>query len=317
MPVIPSTFRPHWILANGHVQTLLGAWVRKQSILYHRERLELSDGDFLDLDWKRQGHRRLVIFSHGLEGSSTSSYIAGLAKEVNAHGWDALAWNMRGCSVEVNRLPRRYHSGESGDLRTVVNHAAVDYDAVALVGFSLGGNVSLKYLGEQPAHPKIVCAVGISVPVDLRASADALDRQWQNRLYLRNFLGPMVAKMERKAQLFPDQVASPKRFNIRSLRQFDDLYTAPLHGFEDAEDYWRKSSSKPYLARIDVPTLLINARNDSFLTSHSLPFDEARTSPHLILEAPASGGHVGFLTSPTAVPWYLKRVPEFIDSLNG
>lgn len=313
MPVIESAFRPPWLLSNGHVQTILGALLRRSPATFQRERLELPDGDFLDLDWQRSGHRRLAILSHGLEGCSSSGYINGLAKALTAAGWDVLAWNMRGCSGELNRLARSYHSGESGDLRTVIGHAATKaYDTLSLIGFSLGGNVTLKYLGESPPHPKVASAACVSVPVDLRASAEALDTQRQNRLYLRRFLVTMAAKIAAKSPRFPGQIASANLSQVRTLREFDDLFTAPLHGFKDAEDYWARCNSKQFLGRITIPTLLINARNDSFLTPHSMPFEEARASAHLHFEAPASGGHVGFLTSFRASPWYERRIVEFL-----
>ena len=312
MPLIHSNFQAPWLISNGHAQTVLGALIRRQLLPYERERLELPDGDFIDLDWRRIGVRRLVILSHGLEGSSTGSYIALVARAVTQAGWDALAWNMRGCSGETNRLARSYHSGESNDLRAVIDHAAKNYDEVALVGFSLGGNVTLKYLGEAPPHPKVIRAACFSVPVDLRASADALDTHWQNRLYLRRFLATMVVKAQIKARLFPGQVAIVKPGEVRTLREFDDRFTAPLHGFKSAEDYWAKCSSRQFLPRITVPTLLVNARNDSFLTEHSMPYDEARQSETLYLESPASGGHVGFLAGLRAPPYYQQRVVEFL-----
>ena len=313
MPVIESAFRPPWLLSNGHMQTILGALLRRRPAAFQRERLELADGDFLDLDWQRTGHSRLAILSHGLEGCSTAGYITSIAAALDAAGWDVLAWNMRGCGGELNRLARGYHSGESGDLRTVISHAATtSYDTLSLIGFSLGGNVTLKYLGESPPHPKVASAACVSVPVDLRASADALDTRRENGLYLRRFLRTMVAKMQAKALRFPDQIARADLTQIRTLREFDGLFTAPLHGFKDAEDYWAKSSSRQFLGRIAVPTLLINARNDTFLTPHSMPFEEAEASKHFHFEGPASGGHVGFLTSLPAPPWHEQRVVEFL-----
>ncbi|MDB6119963.1 MAG: alpha/beta hydrolase, partial [Verrucomicrobiaceae bacterium] len=261
MPVIHSSFRPPLLLSNGHVQTILGAFVRPAALAFTRERLELPDGDFLDLDWHRSKYKRLAILSHGLEGSSAAAYIKGTARALHAAGWDALAWNMRGCSGELNRLARSYHSGATEDLRAVIEHAAKRYQSIALVGFSLGGNVTLKYLGEAPPHPAISSAACVSVPVDLRASADALDQHFWNRLYLRRFLTTMVIKIQHKAKQFPGQITEVAPERVRTLREFDDLFTAPLHGFKDAEDYWAKCSSRQFLVNLTVPTLLINARN--------------------------------------------------------
>lgn len=312
MPVIDSSFRPPLLLSNGHVQTILGAFVQPARLALTRERMELPDGDFLDLDWHRSGYRRLVILSHGLEGSSSAAYIKGTARALNTAGWDALAWNMRGCSGELNRLARSYHSGATEDLRSVIEHAARQYQSIALVGFSLGGNVTLKYLGEAIPHPSITSAACVSVPVNLRASADALDQHFANRLYLHRFLTTMVKKMQEKARRFPGQITEVEPSHVHTLRQFDDLFTAPLHGFMDAEDYWAKCSARQFLGNLTVPTLLINARNDSFLTLESMPFQEATNSKLFHFEAPASGGHVGFLETLASPPWYQGRIVEFL-----
>jgi len=207
MPIIPSTFKAPFLLRNGHAQTILPVLLpRHVPAEFVRERLELPDGDFLDLDWLRPGANRLAILAHGLEGSSTQQYIRGLAATLAADGWDALAWNFRGCSGEPNRLPRAYHSGETEDLRAVIVRAARDYPTLALVGFSLGGNVILKYLGEAPPHASIRTAAAICAPIDLAACARQLDQHPSNRLYLRRFIVSLVEKIEAKATLFPDIV---------------------------------------------------------------------------------------------------------------
>ena len=312
MPVIHSTFHPPYLLSNGHVQTVLGSFLPRSELPFTPERLELADGDFLDLDWRKSGHRRLVILSHGLESSSQAGYIIGTARALNQAGWDTLAWNMRGCGTEINRLARSYHSGETGDLRTIIDHVAGAYDSVALVGFSLGGNVTLKYLGEAPPHPLITCAAAVSVPVNLSATADAIDTQWQNRLYRYRFLVTMVAKMQAKEKRFPGQIAVVEASKIYTIRQYDELFTAPLHGFASADDYYARSSARQFLGKLTVPTLLLNACNDSFLTTESMPFDEATNSPQFHFEAPASGGHVGFLEGLSGPPWYEQRLVEFL-----
>src|SRR5260370_23016604 len=189
-----------------------------------------------------------------------------MATALQEAGWDALAWKLRGCGKEMNRLLRFYHSGETGDLGAVIRLAATRYSRIALIGFSLGGNLTMKYLGEAAPHPAVIGAAGISVPIDLTACARAIDRRWSNRVYLRRFIKSLVAKVETKALRFPDQLNVSRSQTIRTLQDFDDRYTAPIHGFRDAADYWMKSSAQQYLDRITVPTLLINARIDPCIT---------------------------------------------------
>lgn len=314
MPLVPSRFRPPFLLRGGHLQTILPVlWPRRLGVVFERERLELEDGDFLDLDWLRKGRARLAIVSHGLEGSSEGGYIRGMAAALRAAGWDVLAWNFRGCSGEPNRLLRSYHSGETGDLGRVIQHAAEHHTEIALVGFSLGGNMTLKYLGEAAPHPAVKAAATISVPVDLASCAQALDQRLGNRLYLRLFLATLTAKVEAKALRFPREVDLSGIRSIRSFQAFDDRYTAPIHGFRDAADYWAQSSSRQYLSRIRVPTLLLNARNDPFLAPESFPAFEAENNPSLFLETPDTGGHVGFLDLAGGMkPWSEGRVVEFL-----
>ncbi len=312
MPVIASGFAPPPGFRNGHVQTLLGALrPRRLSLAYSRERLELSDGDFLDLDWLRQDRDRLAILSHGLEGCSTDASMRGMAEALSKDGWDVLAWNFRGCSGEANRLLRSYHSGETEDLGTVVQEAAKRYRRIALVGFSLGGNVTLKYLGEAPPHPAVQAAAVLSVPLDLASSALALDQRGGNWFYLSRFMRRLTKKVAAKATRFPGQIDVTGIHQVRSFREFDDRFTAPMHNFRDAEDYWHRCSAKPYLPAITVPTLLLNAQNDPFLTTESFPFTEAKLSTHLTLEVPASGGHLGFQDARGS--WAESRVAQFLD----
>jgi len=316
MPVISSCFHPPRFLRNGHAQTIVPVLLpRRVRLSMQRERLELADGDFLDLDWARAGRSRVAILTHGLEGSSTQSYIRGLAAALVAAGWDVLAWNFRGCSGEPNRLLRAYHSGETGDLAAVIARAATDYQKIALVGFSLGGNVVLKYLGEAPPHPAVAVGVAISAPIDLAACAGQLDARWSNRLYLRRFLVSLAGKIEAKARLFPGQFDATGARRVRSFQEFDDRFTGPLHGFRDAADYWTQSSARQFLPRIALPTLLLQPQNDPFLAPGAYPWPEAEASAHVHLEAPASGGHVGFLDLARGLqPWSERRVVEFLGS---
>jgi uncharacterized protein len=315
MPVVPSLFQPPFFLRNGHLQTILPTFLRRRYLVsVIRERLELADGDFVDLDWATSGRDKLAIISHGLEGSSRDDCVRGMATRLQRKKWDVLAWNFRGCGLEPNRLVRSYHSGETGDLAALIALAATRYSRIALIGFSLGGNVTLKYLGEGGCHPAVVAGVAISVPIDLMACAKAIDHRWSNRIYLRRFLSKLVPKIQAKALLFPDRLNVRTSHRIRTLREFDNLYTAPIHGFRDAEEYWEKSSSRRYLEGIRVPVLLLNARDDPFLTLESLPYAEAEKNPQLFLEAPKSGGHVGFIDLASNFRrWHESRSLEFLE----
>jgi predicted alpha/beta-fold hydrolase len=298
------------------VQTILPVLLpRRFRDTFARERLELPDGDFLDLNWQRSGASRVAVISHGLEGSSGNGYVRGAARALRVAGWDVLAWNYRGCSRDPNRLVRFYHSGETSDLGAVIDRAARDYPAVALVGFSLGGNMTLKYLGEAPPHPAVVGGVAISTPVDLASSARALDERPANRIYLRRFMETLVAKVVAKAVHFPDELDLTGIDRVRTFAEFDDRFTARLHGFRDAADYWERSSARRYLDGITLPALLINSRDDPFLTADSLPFAEAERSAFFHLEVPEHGGHVGFLDLADGLqPWSERRIVQFLET---
>jgi len=300
MPSLKSDYSPPPFFNNGHLQTIFASVGRRiRDIRYQRERIATPDKDFLDLDWSRvdgKPAKRLVILSHGLEGRSAQPYMLGMARAMNRQGWDALAWNLRGCSGEPNKLLRTYHSGASEDLSVVVDHVLKKYRyrSVALIGFSLGGNITLKYLGENGAHldPRVQRAVAFSVPCHLKSSALHLDRL-SNKLYLGLFLVSLASKIRMKRKVLPGQVPTGKL--TTSFREFDDLYTAPINGFKDAEEYWKKSSSEGYLAGIRIPTLLVNAADDPLLPERCYPRAQARKNPNLFLEIPKSGGHVGFV----------------------
>ncbi|MBC5993282.1 YheT family hydrolase [Pontibacter cellulosilyticus] len=294
MPIVPSKHKAPFYLFNGHLQTIIPSLFRQvDGVLYLRERLVTPDDDFIDIDWSKVGSNELVILSHGLEGDSGRPYIQGMVKAFNKHGVDALAWNYRSCSGEPNKLLRSYHLGASDDLDFVVRHAldAGSYDKVYLVGFSAGGNISLKYLGEAPEKvpAEIKRAAVFSVPVDLKSSAKQI-----SRIYTQRFLKSLGAKLEQKRQMYPDDVDLSDYSILWSFPEFDDRYTAPLHGFKNAEDYYKRVSSKQFIPKIKVPTLLVNAKNDPFLGKPCYPIHEAEQNPLFFLEIPEEGGHVGF-----------------------
>lgn len=278
-----------------------------------------SDGDFVDLDWlDGAGDAPVVLVLHGLEGSTGSHYVVGLLREAAARGWRAAALNFRSCSGELNRLPRFYHSGDTGDLDEVVR-LLVERDpdvCLGVVGVSLGGNVLLKWLGEREVDvPKqLQGAVAISVPFDLVACARALDRGLPRLLYTTNFLRTLKAKVRRKARVFPGFVDVAAVLRARTFAQYDRALTAPLHGFADEMDYWTRSSSGPYLDRVRRPTLLINALDDPFVPSGTLP-DPRRLPAGVQAEFVPGGGHVGFVEGPwpwRARSWAERRALEFL-----
>lgn len=318
MPLIENSpyQAPAW-LPGGHLQTIFPALFRRVRPLLHRtERLELPDGDFLDLEWHGHSSPRLAILSHGLEASTQTGYIQGMAAALIRRGWDVLAWNFRGCSPEPNRLLRMYHSGETGDFHAVICHALGNHPAstIDLVGFSLGGNLTLKYLGERAAslNPRLHRAVVFSVPCDLACSSHQLSLP-TNRLYMERFLQTMRAKLRAKNARFPGQLDLAGLEKIRTFHEFDDRFTAPIHGFRGAADYWARSSSRPFLPTIQRPTLLVSAGNDPFLGPGCYPREEAAASDFLHLEIPASGGHVGFPASRNhGEYWPETRAAEFL-----
>jgi hypothetical protein len=317
MPLVASTYAPPPWLRGGHLQTLYPSLMRSVDLPYdHRERIDTPDGDFLDLDWKTTGRPRVAILSHGLEGSSHRSYMRGMARALVRHEWDVLAWNLRGCSGTPNRRLRTYHSGATEDLAVVVAHAlAQGYRTVGLVGFSLGGNLTLKYLGERgdALDPRIRAAAAFSVPVDLWASAQQLDRP-TNWHYVQYFLRTLRTKVQHKAARWPERLQAPGLTEVRTLVAFDDRYTAPLNGFRDALDYYRRASSKPLLAAITVPTLLVNAANDPFLGAPCYPRAIAQDHAHLTLEVPPEGGHVGFPAfNGNGLYWSEQRAAAFLE----
>ncbi len=319
MPIIPdSSYRPPFLFRNGHLQTLYPNFARTLSPdIYGRERITTPDDDFLDLDWARVGSDRLAILSHGLEGSSHRHYMIGMARMLNRHGWDALAWNYRGCSGEMNRKLRMYHNGSIDDLDTVVAHALSggNYKMVALVGFSLGGNLTLMYLGSKGGslNRRIRKAVTLSVPCDVAAGARQL-ALFRNRIYMRQFLVSLHEKIRQKMRLMPGAITDEGFERIRNFRDFDDRYTAPIHGFKDAEDYWYQCSSSRFLSGVTVPTLIVNALDDPFLADGCYPVSQAESSRYVHLEMPRSGGHVGFVQfNPDGSYWSENRAVEFLE----
>lgn len=314
--LVESCFQPARWLANPHVQTLWQALCRRRpNLTPHRRRLELPDGDFIDIDCFGGQGRRTVIVGHGLEGSSRSRYLQGATARLLHDGWNVWAWNMRGCSGEPNRLPRSYHAGASEDLAAVFGAAqAASADPLAVVGFSLGANLALKFAGENSGNPALAAVVAVSCPCDLEASAERLDSRVA-AFYRYGLLRPLRRRTRAKARrhgLVPAAVAS----RARTFRQFDDAYTAPVHGFKDAADYWRQCSAVHFVSQITAPALLLNAGDDPLLTPSCSPSALLRSHPTVCVETPRQGGHIGFISRQAGrlEYWGENRVAGFLNS---
>ncbi len=321
-----TTFKPAWWLPGPHLQTLWNPLCRAPAHLRReRERLWLDDGDFLDLDWhgRHDPKAPLVLVLHGLTGSSNSLYVLGVQQALAARGWASVALNWRGCSGEPNLLPRGYHSGASEDLAETVRHLRAQRPMAPLyaVGYSLGGNVLLKYLGETGSDSQLLGAVAVSVPFRLDQCADRLGLGF-SRIYQAHFMNQMVAYVKTKQRLFAhqgmaDRLAALERLGpldgMRTFWDFDGRITAPLHGFSDAADYYTRSSSRYFLDRIQTPSLIIQAADDPFVFRHSLPETE-ELPPCIQFELHAHGGHVGFVDgSPLRPGYYLeRRIPQWL-----
>ncbi|MBT1697486.1 alpha/beta fold hydrolase [Fulvivirgaceae bacterium PWU4] len=309
------SYTPPRFLFSPHLETIYPALLRRVSLQpYTRERITTPDDDFLDLDWLTQGSDKLVIISHGLEGNTTRAYIKGMARVFFSKGYDVLAWNYRGCSEEMNRQLRFYHSGATDDLNVVTDYAIDQkkYKALYLIGFSLGGNITLKYLGEKTPRPEVRKAVAISVPMDLQTSCEKISRP-SNWIYANRFLRSLKKKVQTKAARMPGlDVSGIDR--IKTLQQFDDRYTAPLHGFSNAIDYYTRCSSIHFVNNIDIPTLIINTLNDPFLSPECFPDAQLKDHRHVQLEILLRGGHVGFAQfNKNGLYWSEQRALSFID----
>ena len=320
MPLInKSSYCVPLYLQNGHLQSIYPTLFRKfDTDSYQRERIFTPDDDFLDIDWSRTGSSKLAIISHGLEGSSNSNYVVGMVKMLNRNGWDALAWNYRSCSGEINRQLRFYNSGTIDDLECVIQHAVKieSYKEIALTGFSMGGNLSLLYLGNKGSQvdSKIGRSVVFSVPCDLKASTQELAK-FKNKIYMKRFLVALHQKIRAKMKLMPGQINDDDYHLIKNFKDYDDRYTAPLHGFKNAEDYWDKCSSNRFIPDIKIPTLIVNARNDPFIADGCYPVRETSDSKCVYLEMPESGGHVGFIQfKKDKSYWSEERAIEFLKS---
>ena len=320
MPLIKSSYNPSFIFKNTHINTVYKTLFYNNLITYKRTRISTPDNDFLDLDFSTTGSNTLVIALHGLEGSSKSNYIVSLVNHLNSLQIDCVAINFRGCSGEDNNHLHSYNSGKTDDVSLIINHILTKYayKNIVLLGYSMGGNITLKYLGETNQIPhEVKVAIAISVPCDLEGSSNSLSN-WNNAIYMNRFLKTLKDKSLTKIAKFPESNLDKSAIlNAKNFEDFDNAVTAPLFGFKNAKDYWAQCSSKQFIPSIKTPTLVINAKDDSFLSKSCFPILEAENHKQLYLETPKYGGHVGFNTSIVENDplWSENRIVQFIQHI--
>lgn len=313
-----SSYQAPWWLPGGHAQTIWSALRPAPDVALRRERWETPDADFIDLDWAGDADaaQTLVLF-HGLEGSSESPYARSIAAAAAERGWRAAIVHFRGCSGEPNRLSRAYHSGDSEEADWVLRRLAAERVPLFAAGISLGGNVLLKWLGERGDEARAVVrsATAVSAPIDLGAADRALSTGFSRLVYARTFLKTLKQKSLEKLARHPGTFDGARAAAARTLYEFDDAVTAPLHGFADAEDYYTRASAGPLLRHIRVPTLVLNALNDPFLPRDALERAARGASADVLLEFPATGGHVGFVNGrfPGRHGWLAQRILGFLS----
>jgi predicted alpha/beta-fold hydrolase len=312
-------FEAPWWLRSPHAQTVGARLLRRRKPEgIRRERVITPDDDFLDLDFSGDftNPRAVVLLQHGLEGSALRGYALNVYHELAQFGIPTVGLNFRSCSGELNRATRLYHSGETEDTRFVVQllHERFPDAAIGAVGFSLGGNSLLKYLGEEGAQTGVKCAVAVSVPYDLGAGADYLDHSAMGRFYTRLFVKNLVKKSISKQDLIAAHCDFERGLQAQSFREFDDAITAPLHGFAGADDYYEQSSSGQFIPRIRIPTLLLHSEDDPFLPVECIPYANISANPHIRSIITRTGGHVGFIHGTPVTPqfWAERTAARFL-----
>lgn len=320
--ITKSAFKPAWWLKNPHAQTIYPTFDRPCALPIDKmERIELPDGDFIDLAWAINhcdSSSPLVIFLHGLGGSLQSAYVARQLLAYNAKGWRAVFVHLRGASPEPNRLPQTYHSGATHDLDYVIQHLHEKEPQTrkGIVGISLGGNVLLKWLGEQEQQPYIQTGIAVSVPFDLEIVANQFNQGF-SRIYQRHLIKKLHRMFRAKLVHFPDTMPDymHRLDSYRDFVTFDHEVTARLHGFKSGKDYYQQSSCRQFLSKIKTPTLIIHAKDDPFMTPAAIP-TQNELSDFVTLELSATGGHVGFIsTKPNGRVsyWLEQRIPEALE----
>ena len=315
--IITSNFKPCRFIRNNHIQTVWPRLFNFNHSIYESERLELPDGDFLDLSWtgKPKSNQPIVIVFHGLEGSIESPYIQGIMNSLQNNDWCAVLMHFRGCSDEMNRLDRSYHSGDTSDIQYCIEtlHERYPANKIVTLGYSLGGNALLKYLGEQKNNTPVKSAIAVSVPFQLNRGADRLEQGF-SKIYQWYLVGNLRKKIQKKFNKRPSPIDISGINQFKTFWLFDHHITAPLHGFSSGKEYYRLSSSRQFLKMIEIPTLLIHAKDDPFLPADAIPAAQD-LSDHVTLELSDYGGHVGFISGTNPLNpdfWLEQRIPEFI-----
>ena len=307
--------RRPWYFFNSHFETIIPSVFNKvEGVVYQKDRLELDDGDFLDLDWLRNESNRVMILSHGMEGSSQRHYIKRSAKYFHAKGWDILAWNNRGCGGEMNRLPRLYHHGETEDLAQVINYAeGLGYDQIFLLGISMGGCQTVKYLGEKEVNKKVIGGFGVSVSCNLKDTTDAAAHNLGG-FYQKRFLGKLKERVRQK--VLEHKVLGD--INLDAIDNFNDFHekvTCLLYDFKDSNDFYERGSSLEYFDSIQTPVFILNALNDPLLGPRCYPIEKAKNHQFIYLETPKFGGHVGFTIPGKEYSYIEQSVERFLNEV--
>ena len=338
MPIIESTYKPNWFYRNAHINTVLGSIGRKAPVLnFMRERIETPDGDFIDVDWVKNSfeplvlrnepshfksklkveNSKLLIAVSGLEGNSRKTYMRGIMSIFSKNGYYCVSLHHRSCSGEDNRLLNTYHSGFTDDLRYFMERLEKEnyYQEIIIVGYSLGGNIVMKFCGEEgdKINPKIKKVIAISVPAELGSSAKYFERS-DNFAYMQKFFWTLKKKAKIKDQKFPGSFDLKKVLTAKTFNDFDENFTAPTFGFKSAEDYYTQASCKPFFEKIKIPALLIIAKDDTFVSPESYPFQFAEQSKTFHFLAPDYGGHCGFMpTDSNQTLWVEREALKFAE----
>lgn len=319
MPLVVESkyVAPSFFYRNPHVSTIyMGRFKKTTPPDYQRHRLELTDGDFLDIDFIHKNPKKAIILCHGLEGASNRTYNNTSAKYFLQNDFSVFAWNNRSCSGEINRLPKLYHHGVVEDFSEMVDFVLdKNFEEIYLLGFSMGGAQIMNYLGSTDVDARIKAAVAVSTPIQLKSSAETLKRGF-NKVYLKNFTRKISKKLKAKAVQFPDAVDWGKLKQIRTFDEIDEFFTAPLHGFMGREDYYEKASPAYVMKKIQTPVLVLNAWDDPFLGEECYPIDFAKNHAFVYLETPKNGGHCAFPLKNSEFSYSEIRALEFFKDKN-
>lgn len=309
-----STYtQPPFYQFNGHLQTILPAFRKVRGITFRRERITTPDDDFLDLDWVDNDSKKLVVLTHGFEGNSTRPYMVGMAKMFSQNGWDVLSWNCRSCSGEINKSFKMYNHGNIDDIEFIVNYAMKTrhYEEIILVGFSMGGNISLKYAALR-AHPSVKKVIAYSSPLDMHSSILILAEK-HNWLYRLNFEKKIQPKLEQKRLLFPDKLTKEDITHKDWEKQLHTFF-CKINGYENLETFYTIGSALNFIPQLKIPALIVQSLNDPLLTPECFPYDLAASHDFIHLETPQYGGHCGFsLAHDKQFSWAERRAWAFVN----